>query len=75
MLTLLPADYYGRFKDAFITEANEFTEACLENTKLPFKLSASVDAVRIGCALQESLRSGKKIYFDEVGNRIERANL
>ncbi|CAK3995966.1 myo-inositol 2-dehydrogenase [Lecanosticta acicola] len=71
----IPPDYYGRFKEAFITEANEFTEACLENKKLPFKISAAVDAVRIGCALQESLRSGKKIYFDEVGNRIEKANL
>lgn len=71
----IPPHYYGRFSEAFVTEANEFTAACLDNTALPFKLSTAVDAVRIGCALQESLRSGKTIYFDQVGARIEKANL
>ncbi|KAJ2981252.1 hypothetical protein NUW58_g6732 [Xylaria curta] len=55
--------------------ANEFTAACLDNTKLPFKLSGAVQAVRIGCALQESLNSGQKIYFDETGRRIETPRL
>lgn len=67
----IPADYYGRFEHAFVTEANEFTAACLENLELPFKLSGAVQAVKIGCALQESLNSGHKISFDEQGNRIE----
>ncbi len=66
----LPSDYYGRFGEAFVTEANEFTECCLDNKPLPMKLSDAVKAVSIGCALQESLRSGEKIHFDEVGNRI-----
>lgn len=71
----IPHDYWGRFQKAFTTEAQEFTAACLDNTKLPFKLSGAVQAVRIGCALQESLNSGKKIYFDETGRRVESPKL
>lgn len=71
----IPGDYYGRFEHAFVTEANEFTVAVLENKKLPFKLTGAVQAVKIGCALQESLNSGKKINFDETGRRLEEARL
>lgn len=74
----IPPHYFGRFGEAFVTESNEFTECCLDNKPLPFKLTGAVQAVKIGCALQESLRSGKKISFDEVGNRVpetERARL
>lgn len=71
----IPDSYYGRFKEAFVTEANEFTAACLDGTKLPFRLSSSVAALKIGSALQKSLRSGKKILFDEVGRRVEKASL
>ncbi|KAF2153519.1 NAD-binding Rossmann fold oxidoreductase family protein [Myriangium duriaei CBS 260.36] len=71
----VPPDYYGRFGEAFATEANEFTAACLDDTPLPFKLTGAVRALQIGAALQESLRSGKKIHFDEVGHRVEKATL
>lgn len=71
----IPQDYYGRFAEAFVTEANEFTEACLEDKALPFELSAAVKALEIGCALQESLISGRKIWFDEQGRRTEKAKL
>ena len=76
----IPPDYYGRFRDAFITEANEFTACCLDNTKVPMKLEGAVNAVKIGCALQESLITGVKFEFDEIGRRItkpfaERARL
>lgn len=71
----IPADYYGRFRDAFITEANEFTECCLDNAPLPMRLEGAVSAVKIGCALQESLITGKKIEFDEIGRRVESAKL
>lgn len=71
----IPPNYYGRFEQAFVTEANEFTEACLDNKKLPFKLTGAVQAVKIGCALQESLRSGDKIFFDETGRRVEKSKL
>jgi myo-inositol 2-dehydrogenase/D-chiro-inositol 1-dehydrogenase len=71
----IPADYYGRFREAFITEANEFTACCLDNTQPPMKLEGAVNAVKIGFALQESLITGRKIEFDEIGRRIEEAKL
>ena len=71
----IPAHYYGRFEQAFVIEANEFTACVLDDLKLPMKLTDAVQAVKIGCALQESLNSGKKIYFDEVGRRVEKAIL
>ncbi|KAI4599518.1 hypothetical protein KJ359_001962 [Pestalotiopsis sp. 9143b] len=71
----IPDNYYGRFEYAFVTESNEFTAACLDNTPLPFKLTGAVQAVKIGCALQESLNSGKKINFNRAGERIEEAKL
>lgn len=71
----IPANYYGRFREAFITEANEFTASCLDDTAPPLQLDAAVKAVTIGCALQESLITGKKIEFDESGHRVEASKL
>jgi myo-inositol 2-dehydrogenase/D-chiro-inositol 1-dehydrogenase len=68
-------NYYGRFEQAFVNEANEFTAVCLDDLKLPMKLTGAVQAVKIGCALQESLISGRKIWFDETGRRVEQAQL
>lgn len=65
----LPTDYYGRFEHAFVTEANEFTAACLDGTELPFGLSGAVKAVEIATALRDSLTTGQKIHFDESGCR------
>lgn len=70
-----PATYYERFEDAFVREANEFTAICLDGGELPRKLEGAGQAVRIGCALQGSLISGKKIWFDEMGRRLERSRL
>jgi len=58
-----------------VTEANEFTAACLDNLPVPLKLSGALQAVKIGCALQEALNEGTKIHFDETGRRVERAQL
>lgn len=66
----IPPHYYGRFEQAFVVEANEFTACVLDDKPVPVKLEGSVQAVRIGCALQESLRTGRKIWFDEAGNRV-----
>ncbi|KAF7182680.1 hypothetical protein CNMCM7691_002341 [Aspergillus felis] len=60
----LPQHYYERFREAFITEAYEFTACCLDNTSPPMSLQSSVKAVSIGQALQRSLISGEKIFFD-----------
>ncbi|KAJ5194128.1 hypothetical protein N7472_006594 [Penicillium cf. griseofulvum] len=60
---------------AFVTEANEFSASCLDDTALPIDLNNAVKAVRIGAALQESMITQKKIFFDEDGNRSELARL
>ncbi|KAL8745008.1 MAG: hypothetical protein Q9190_002822 [Brigantiaea leucoxantha] len=69
--------YYDRFKDAFLTEAEEFTAMCLDGGGLPagMEMKGWVEAVRIGGALQESLRTGRKLWFDEEGSRIEKGML
>lgn len=69
------ATYYDEFYEAFALEAKEFTDACLDDTKLPMKLQGAVQAVAIGCALQESVYTGKKIWFNEKGEREERSSL
>ena len=57
----IPRDYYERFEGAFIGEAREFVEAVLEGRDVPVDLRSSFEAVRIGVALQESLREGKTV--------------
>jgi myo-inositol 2-dehydrogenase / D-chiro-inositol 1-dehydrogenase len=66
----IPQDYFGRFEEAFVREGVEWTDCCLEDKTLPFGLGSAVRALEIGVALQESLRSGKKIEFTEGGERV-----
>lgn len=66
----VPPHYYARFREAFITEANEFTACCLDNTELPFQLDGAVNALKIAIALQESMVAGQKIDFDENGHQL-----
>ncbi|CAA9959875.1 NAD-binding Rossmann fold oxidoreductase family protein [Pyrenophora teres f. maculata] len=67
----IPQNYYERFEYAFVEEARQFTEAVLEDTEVPVDLESSMEAVKIGVALQDSLRTGKKILFDQQGNRVD----
>lgn len=67
----IPQNYYERFEQAFVEEARQFVDSVLEDKQVPIDLESSMEAVKIGVALQESLRSGKKIWFDESGNRVE----
>ncbi|KAK4634983.1 scyllo-inositol 2-dehydrogenase (NAD(+)) [Fulvia fulva] len=66
----VPQTYYDRFEQAFVTESNEFTEVILDGKRPPFQLNGAVAALKVGDALQESLRTGKKINFNEIGERI-----
>lgn len=63
-------DYYGRFEEAFVREGVEFTDACLHDRPLPFGLGSAVQALEIGVALQESLRTGRKIEYGVDGKRV-----
>ncbi|KAF2105351.1 hypothetical protein BDV96DRAFT_509501 [Lophiotrema nucula] len=67
----IPQNYYERFEGAFVEEARQFTDAVLDDKPVPVDLAGSVEAVKIGVALQDSLRSGKKILFDRDGKRVD----
>jgi myo-inositol 2-dehydrogenase / D-chiro-inositol 1-dehydrogenase len=66
----IPAHYYARFWEAFVTGTNEFMACCLDNTELPMRLRGAVNTVKVGCALKESLITGKEIECDEIGRLI-----
>lgn len=63
----LPQHYYERFREAFLTEAAEFTACCLDKTPVPISLASSMRAIEIAETLQRSLLTGKKILFDKDG--------
>ncbi|KND90696.1 scyllo-inositol 2-dehydrogenase (NAD(+)) [Tolypocladium ophioglossoides CBS 100239] len=71
----VPKNYWDRFKNAFTQEAIEFTDCCLNGTPVPVKLETAVAAVKIGAALQESMISGRKIWFNSEGEQVDRAQL
>lgn len=69
----IPQNFFERFEHAFVKEAHQFVDAVLEDKPTPIDLESSVLAVSIGTLLQESLRSGRKLFFDRAGNRVEEA--
>ncbi|XP_014560124.1 hypothetical protein COCVIDRAFT_13019 [Bipolaris victoriae FI3] len=69
----IPQNYYERFEQAFVEEARQFTDVVLDNKEVPVDLESSMEAVKIGVALQDSLKTGKKIVFDQQGNRVNDA--
>ena len=62
-------DFYERYEKAFVTELEVFAECVLEGKELPYELEVAVKGMEIAESLQESLRSGKKIEWDEEGMR------
>lgn len=69
MNEVLPG-WVDRYKDAFVTEVNDFTDALLSREDIPLKLSSAVTSLKIALALQESLVTGHRIQFDRQGYRI-----
>jgi myo-inositol 2-dehydrogenase/D-chiro-inositol 1-dehydrogenase len=67
----IPQNYYERFEHAFVEEARQFTDAVLENKDVPVDLTSSMEAVKIGVALQDSLKSGRKITFGKDGKMVD----
>jgi myo-inositol 2-dehydrogenase/D-chiro-inositol 1-dehydrogenase len=56
-------DFYARFVDAFLFEAQEFTDAALGLCKLSLSLHDATAATRIGLAMTQALRSGRAVDF------------
>ncbi|KAF9895129.1 hypothetical protein FE257_000031 [Aspergillus nanangensis] len=61
--------WIDRYSEAFVTEVDQFTSAILDGKELPLRLEAAYLGLEIALCLQESLRTGKKIEFDEEGRR------
>jgi myo-inositol 2-dehydrogenase/D-chiro-inositol 1-dehydrogenase len=53
-----------RYSEAFVCEINSFTEAILENKPIPVPLKSAWKSLRIAEALQQSLRTGKRVELN-----------
>jgi myo-inositol 2-dehydrogenase/D-chiro-inositol 1-dehydrogenase len=56
-------DFYARFADAFLIEAQEFTDAALGLRTLSLSLQDATAATRIGLVMTQALREGRAIEF------------
>ena len=59
--------WYERYSGAFSIEANTWVNAVLDGRPMPIPLRSSLSSLKIAMALQESLKTGQKIEFDEGG--------
>ncbi|KAG9770660.1 hypothetical protein ABEF93_007265 [Exophiala dermatitidis] len=69
-MAALPS-WADRYKPSFVNEVIQFTDAILEDRPLPIPMQSCVTSLSIALALQESLRSGRKIEFDQAGRRLK----
>ncbi|KAH9822898.1 nad-binding rossmann fold oxidoreductase family protein [Teratosphaeria destructans] len=65
-------DFFERYEPAFVTELEVFADSVLDNTPLPYELDEAVKGMEVAEALQESLRTGKKIEWDVQGRRLDK---
>lgn len=68
-ITALPS-WADRYKPSFVNELIQFTDALLEGRPLPVPMQSCATGLKIAKALQDSMRSGQKIEFDEAGRRL-----
>ncbi|KAL4863145.1 hypothetical protein BDV12DRAFT_206735 [Aspergillus spectabilis] len=61
--------WIDRYSEAFVTELEQFTDAILDGNELPLRLQSAYRGLEIALCLQESLRTGCKIDFNEDGRR------
>ncbi|KAM3421969.1 Inositol 2-dehydrogenase [Cercospora zeina] len=62
-------DFYERYERAFVTELAVFADAVLDDKPLPYELDVAIKGMELAEALQESLKTGKKIEWDEHEQR------
>ena len=56
-------DFYARFADAFLIEAQEFTDAALGRRSLSLTLHDATEATRIGLAMTQAMREARPVEF------------
>uniref|UniRef100_A0A8H7NMA4 Gfo/Idh/MocA-like oxidoreductase N-terminal domain-containing protein n=1 Tax=Bionectria ochroleuca TaxID=29856 RepID=A0A8H7NMA4_BIOOC len=59
--------WYDRYAPAFVEEAKAWVDALLDDKPMPIPLGSSLRSLEIATALQESLRTGNKIFFTREG--------
>jgi myo-inositol 2-dehydrogenase/D-chiro-inositol 1-dehydrogenase len=59
--------WYERYALAFVNEVTAWADALLNGEPMPVPLRSSLVSLKIATALQESLRTGKKMFFDKDG--------
>lgn len=64
-------DFFERYEKCFVTELQVFADCVLDGKELPYELDVAVRGMEVAEALQESLRTGRKIEWDVEGRRIE----
>ncbi|THY50025.1 NAD-binding Rossmann fold oxidoreductase family protein [Aureobasidium pullulans] len=62
--------WYDRYAEAFVTEATAWVGAVLDEAPMPHPLVSTLKSLGIAMALQESLRTGQKVFFDQSGVRV-----
>ncbi|CAI6031990.1 unnamed protein product [Clonostachys chloroleuca] len=62
--------WYDRYASAFVGEAKAWVESLLDEKPLPIPLRSSLASLKIATALQQSLRTGQKIFFDKQGVQL-----
>lgn len=65
----VPPDFYERYEKAFVMELGVFADCLLDESELPYELDVAVKGMEVAEALQESLRTGRRIEWDEEGRR------
>lgn len=63
--------WYDRYAWAFVDEANMWVDALLDEKPLPVPLRSSLTSLKIATALQQSLRTGQKVFFTRDGVQKE----
>ncbi|PIG81952.1 hypothetical protein AARAC_002204 [Aspergillus arachidicola] len=63
--------WIDRYREASVTELERFRAVVLEGKELLLLLTTAYFGLQIALALQESLRTGRKIGFDDNGVRKE----
>uniref|UniRef100_A0A0B7KQD0 Gfo/Idh/MocA-like oxidoreductase N-terminal domain-containing protein n=2 Tax=Bionectria ochroleuca TaxID=29856 RepID=A0A0B7KQD0_BIOOC len=63
--------WYDRYASAFVGEAKGWVDALLDGKPLPVPLRSSLTSLKIATALQLSLRTGQKIFFDKQGVQLD----
>ncbi|KAH7020510.1 NAD-binding Rossmann fold oxidoreductase family protein [Ilyonectria destructans] len=60
--------WYERYATAFVHEAREWIDALMDDKPMPVPLRSSLTSLKIATALQECLRTGRKMFFNKQGD-------